>query len=138
YKNPRIVDRENLENISNYLRDNMITILNTDFSLAVEDAKAGDFVYIDPPYVPVTLSSSFTGYTADGFDLSEQERLRDLFVSLDKKGVYVMLSNSDTDIVHELYQKYADTTHIVKAKRNINSKGNKRGKINEVIITNYR
>lgn len=138
YKNPRIVDRENLENISNYLRNNMITILNTDFSLAVEDAKSGDFVYIDPPYVPVTPSSSFTGYTADGFDLSEQERLRDLFVSLDKKGVYVMLSNSDTDIVHELYQKYADTTHIVKAKRNINSKGNKRGKINEVIITNYR
>ncbi|MGK0555227.1 DNA adenine methylase [Macrococcus capreoli] len=138
YKNPKIVDAPNLINISNYLNDNDITILNTDFSEAVKDAKKGDFVYIDPPYAPLTVSASFTSYTADGFNLDEQERLRDLFVELDKRGVYVMLSNSDVSIIHELYKDYADTTHIVQAKRNINSKGDGRGAVNEVIITNYK
>lgn len=138
YKNPKIVDAPNLLNISNYLNNNDITILNTDFAEAVKDAKKGDFVYIDPPYAPVTISASFTSYTADGFNLDEQERLRDLFVELDKKGVYVMLSNSDVPIIHELYKDYANTTHIVQAKRNINSKGDGRGAVNEVIITNYK
>lgn len=138
YKNPKIVDAPNLLNISNYLNNNDITILNTDFAEAVKDAKKGDFVYIDPPYAPVTVSASFTSYTADGFNLDEQERLRDLFVELDRSGVYVMLSNSDVPIIHELYKDYADTTHIVQAKRNINSKGDGRGAVNEVIITNYK
>lgn len=138
YKNPKIVDAPNLLNISNYLNNNDITILNTDFAEAVKDAKKGDLTYFDSPYAPVTTSASFTSYTADGFNLDEQERLRDLFVELDKRGVYVMLSNSDVPIIHELYKDYADTTHIVQAKRNINSKGDGRGAVNEVIITNYK
>lgn len=138
YKNPKIVDQEKLLNISDYLNNNDITILNTDFSEALVSAKKGDFVYIDPPYVPLTASASFTSYTAEGFGLVEQTRLRDLFVELDKRGVYVMLSNSDTALVHNLYESYSDTTHIVSASRMINSKGAKRGKISEVIITNYK
>lgn len=138
YKNPKIVDKENLINISNYLNNNDILILNGDFEQAVSTASEGDFVYFDPPYVPITATSSFTSYTANGFGMEEQRRLRDLFVELDKKGVYVMLSNSDSPIIHELYKDYSETTHIVSANRMINSKGTGRGKINEVIITNYK
>lgn len=138
YKNPRIVDRENLMNISDYLNKNDITIYNSDFAESVQTAQAGDFVYFDPPYVPVTETASFTSYTANGFNYSEQERLRDLFQELDEKGVYVMLSNSDTPIVHKLYKDYKETTNVVYATRMINSDKNGRGKVGEVIITNYK
>lgn len=138
YSNPKIVDRENLLTISHYLNNNDIEILNTDFEEAVKTAKKGDFCYFDSPYVPLTTTSNFTSYTASGFGLDEQERLRDLFVELDKRGVYVMLSNSDSSIVHELYKDYKETTHLVSASRMINSKGDGRGKVNEVVITNYK
>lgn len=137
YKNPKIVDEANLRNISEYLRKNNIAIMNGDFELCVKDAKKGDFVYFDPPYVPLTKTSSFTSYTSDGFDYEEQKRLRDLFVELDKKGVYVMLSNSDTPIIHELYKDYKDNINVVYARRMINSNKDGRGKVGEVIITNY-
>ncbi|MEB6215906.1 DNA adenine methylase [Mammaliicoccus sciuri] len=138
YSNPKIVDRENLLTISQYLNNNDIEILNTDFEEAVKTAKKGDFCYFDSPYVPLTQTSNFTNYTASGFGLDEQERLRDVFVELDKRGVYVMLSNSDSPIVHELYKDYKNTTHIVSASRMINSKSDGRGKVNEVVITNYK
>ena len=120
------------------MKSNDIKILNGDFEESVKKAGSGDFVYFDPPYVPLTETASFTSYTANGFDYGEQVRLRDLFVELDKKGVYVMLSNSDTPIIRELYKDYKETTYTVYATRMINSDKNGRGKVGEVIITNYK
>ena len=115
-----------------------ITILNGDFEQVLEHAKKNDFIYLDPPYAPMTDdSTSFVSYTLNGFGLEEQERLRDVFVELDKRGCYVMLSNSSVPLIHDLYSEYAKTTKIVGATRMINSNAKKRGKVDEVIITNY-
>ncbi len=123
----------NLITVSNYLTMNDVKILSVDFEEAVKDAKKGDFVYFDPPYDSDT--KSFTSYTETGFDKSEQTRLARVFKELDKKGVYVMLSNHSTVLVNELYKDYH--IYTIEAKRNINSNGKKRGKVEELIITNY-
>lgn len=124
---------DNLITVSNYLTMNDIRILNVDFEEAVKDAKKGDFVYFDPPYDSDT--STFNSYTEEGFSKEEQKRLARVFKSLDEKDVYVMLSNHNTSLINELYKDYH--IHIIKAKRNINSNGKKRGEVEEVIITNY-
>ncbi len=137
YKNPRIVDKELLIGISEYLNKNDIKILNLDFTLAIEDAKMGDFIYFDPPYAPISDTSDFTAYTHEGFDIEDQIRLRDCFVELTNRGCKVILSNSDALLIHELY---GDIPGIdirrVGANRMINSKASGRGKINELIIRN--
>lgn len=138
YKNPLIVNEDVLIAVSDYLNNNDVTILNGDFNQILDYAQKGDFIYLDPPYAPVTdNNNSFTSYTLNGFDNAEQERLRDVFVELDIRGCYVMLSNSSVPLIHELYSDYAETTQIVGANRMINSNGKKRGKVDEVIITNY-
>lgn len=126
-------DGENLIAIHMYLTMNDIKIMNTDFEEAVETAEAGDFVYFDPPYD--SINNSFTSYTDTGFGKEEQKRLADIFKELDKKGVYVMLSNCNTPFIQNLYKDYH--IHVIEAKRSINAKGNKRGNVEEVIITNY-
>ena len=128
-------DGENLLNVYAYLsnNDNDITILCTDFENAVSTAKEGDFVYFDPPYDSDT--NTFNSYTEDGFGKNEQRRLARVFKDLDSRGVKVMLSNHNTILINELYKDY--NIHVIEAKRSINSKGNKRGNVNEVIITNY-
>ena len=123
----------NLITVSNYLTMNDVKILSVDFEEAVKDAKKGDFVYFDPPYDSDT--KSFTSYTETGFDKSEQTRLARVFKELDKKGVYVILSNHSTVLVNELYKGYH--IYTIEAKRNINANGKKRGKVEELIITNY-
>lgn len=123
----------NLITVSNYLTMNNIKVLCTDFEEAVNDAKKGDFVYFDPPYD--SNKKIFTSYTDTGFDKKEQVRLSNVFKELDKRGVYVMLSNHNTDLINKLYKGY--NIHVIEAKRNINSNGSKRGKVEEVIITNY-
>jgi DNA adenine methylase len=135
YKNPNIVNDVTIKAVSDYLNNNDIRILNGDFEKAVETAQSGDFVYFDPPYVPVSESANFTGYVKGGFDLLEQERLRNVCNQLDAKGVKFLLSNSSTPIIHELYKKF--DIHIVKATRAINSNALKRGAIDEVLIRNY-
>lgn len=138
YKKPLIVNEPALRAVHHYLNNNDITILNGDFEQVLEHAKKNDFIYLDPPYAPMTDdSTSFVGYTLNGFGLEEQERLRDVFVELDKRGCYVMLSNSSAPLIHDLYSEYAETTKIVGATRMINSNAKKRGKVDEVIITNY-
>ena len=97
-------------------------------------AKRNDFVYFDPPYYPLK-KGSFTTYTKEQFLEKEQERLKDVFNELDKKGCKVMLSNSDTDFIKEIYKSY--NIDFVKASRMINCDGKGRGKINEVVILNY-
>ena len=135
YKNPKIVDEPLLHNISKYLNNNDIEILDGDFEDAVSTAKSGDFVYFDPPYAPKSATSSFTSYTHEGFDNRDQMRLRDIFIDLSNKGVSVMLSNSDVGLIHELYSNIPNIDiRVVKANRMINSKASKRGKVNELII----
>ncbi|HOJ76689.1 MAG TPA: DNA adenine methylase [Bacillota bacterium] len=135
YKNPRIVDEGLLRSISSYLNQNDIKILNTDFAEATGEAQAGDFIYFDPPYDPVSNTASFTGYNLSGFGREEQVRLRDHFKTLDQKGCFVLLSNSATEFIYELYRNYKIVT--VTANRAINSKADGRGKVAEVLIMNY-
>lgn len=133
YKNPRIVDAENLMNCSKLLRNTEICC--ADFSEILNKVQKGDFVYFDPPYVPLNETSSFTSYTKDGFDLDMQFKLREVCDELDSIGVMFMLSNSDTKLVNELYSSYE--IKKVFASRAINANGNGRGKITEVLVRNY-
>lgn len=127
-------DGQNLGIIHSYFNFNNIKIECLDFEQSVKQAKKGDFVYFDPPYDSDT--STFNNYTEDGFGKEAQRRLARVFKELDEKGVYVMLSNHNTILVNELYKGY--NIHKIEAKRNINSNGKKRGKVEEVIITNYQ
>lgn len=126
-------DGQNLGIIHSYLNFSDITILNTDFEESVKDAKKGDFIYFDPPYDSDT--DTFTSYTEDGFGKEEQVRLAKVFKELSDRGCYVMLSNHNTKLVNELYKEF--NIHVIEAKRNINANGKKRGKVEEVIITNF-
>lgn len=123
----------NLITVSNYLTMNNVTILSVDFEESVKDAKKGDFIYFDPPYDSDT--SSFTNYTENGFGKEEQKRLARVYKELCERGCYVMLSNHNTKLINELYGDF--NIHVIEAKRNINANGKKRGKVEEVIITNY-
>lgn len=127
-------DIGNLITVSNYLTMNDIKILNVDFEDSVKDAQKGDFIYFDPPYDSET--SIFNSYTEDGFGKEEQRRLAKVYKELSNKGCYVMLSNNNTTLIKELYKNF--NIHIIEAKRSINSNGKKRGKVEEVIITNYK
>ncbi|MEJ2414930.1 MAG: Dam family site-specific DNA-(adenine-N6)-methyltransferase, partial [Sulfurimonas sp.] len=133
YKNPKYCDSENIQACSELLKNTEIH--NGDFEDIKEHVKEGDFVYFDPPYVPLNATSSFTGYTDQGFDEDMQLRLRELCDHINDIGAYFMLSNSSAKYVYELYQGY--TIHEVKATRSINSDATKRGKITEVVVTNY-
>ena len=106
------------------------------FENVVNLAKKGDFVYFDPPYYPLKRGISFTTYTKDNFLEKEQRKLAETFRELDKKGCKIMLSNSDTKFTKELYKDY--DINIVKATRMINSKADRRNKINEVLIKNFK
>lgn len=136
YKNPIICDEDNLRAVSSALRN--VEILNEDYKFVLQKAKPGDFIYFDPPYYPINTTSSFTSYTKDGFAEKEQTELRDTFDKLSRRGCFVMLSNSDTPFIHSLYGNVENAKiTIVKAGRAINSKSTGRGKITEVVITNY-
>ena len=135
YKNPTIVDEFIIRAISNYLNQNRITITNLDFEEAVKDAKKGDFVYFDPPYDPVSDTASFTGYNLDKFGKAEQAKLKNVYAQLTQKGCLVMLSNSATEFIRDLYQEY--TVITIPANRNINSVATGRGRIDELLILNY-
>jgi DNA adenine methylase len=131
YKNPLICDELNLRACSEML--NQEASLHTgDFAQVLDDAGPGDLVYFDPPYVPVSTTANFTSYTADKFTLDDQYRLAAVFKDLASRGVTVILSNSDTQIVHALYENFE--INIIEAKRAINSKGDGRGPVNEVIV----
>lgn len=133
YSNPSILDAANLRRCSAVLKGSIIRKASY---LSVEaSAKSGDFVYFDPPYAPLSATSSFTSYTSSGFSSADQEQLRDLCVRLDRKGVFFMLSNSSAPLILDLYNSF--NLSLVDAKRSINSKGNGRGAVKEVIVTNY-
>lgn len=128
-------DRKNMLAIKDYFASNSINLYNDDFENVLRTAKSGDFVYFDPPYDTLDDKDSFTSYSKDSFGKEEQARLARVFDELSKKGVKCMLSNHNTKYINELYKNY--DIHVINARRNINSKGNARGPIEEVIITNY-
>ena len=140
YSNPRIVDEENLRKVSELLQK--VEILNGDYAETIKYANNKAFFYLDPPYKPITETSSFNSYSSTSFDDDQQKRLKDFCDYINKNGGLFMLSNSDpksvdetNDFFDELYGDY--NIHRVLAKRNINSKGDRRGTINELLITNY-
>jgi len=135
YKNPNISNENVLRAVSRYLNTARVAIASQDFDEAVRSATAGDFVYCDPPYDPVSATASFTGYAAAGFDRDEQRRLKETFDKLAARGCKVLLSNACTDFILDLYREYKIVR--VAAKRAINSNASKRGKIEEVLVMNY-
>ena len=134
YENPKILDMENILSVSKALQTDELTCI--DFEQAVEKAKEKDFVYLDPPYHPISKTSSFTSYTRENFTEKDQKRLFKCFQLLDEKGCFVMLSNSCAPLIEELYKDY--NISVVMAGRAISCKGEGRGKINEFLITNYK
>jgi len=132
YPNPAILMEEDLREISKLLSH--AEIIRIGFEKVLENAKKGDFIYFDPPYYPLK-KESFTTYTKDKFLEEEQEKLARIFKELDKRGCLLMLSNSDTEFIKKLYKDYS--INFVKATRMINCDATKRGKINEIVITNY-
>ncbi len=133
YANPDWVQAERIRAVSGALQGT--AIYDRDFEYVREEATAGDLVYFDPPYQPVSTTADFTDYHAEGFDRDDQRRLRDLAVDLDETGVSVVLSNSPP--VAELYEDYDGfDVSVVEATRAINSDGDNRGEVAEVLISN--
>jgi len=135
YKNPNIVNEPTLKAVSKYLNTNSIQIRNGDYSNLLEDANEKSFVYLDPPYHPISENANFTGYIQGGWNISDQVRLREFCDQLNDKKVKFLLSNSSAQFVKDQYKQYFITT--VKANRSINSDGANRGEIDEVMIRNY-
>ena len=136
YSNPLICDEANLRRASQALQS--VTIEHADYQSVLDYAKRGDFIYFDPPYHPISKTASFTSYTANSFSEADQVALRDVYVELHHRGCYVMLSNSNADFVNQIYANIPGVKiNKVLASRAINSNTTKRGKIKEVLITNY-
>jgi DNA adenine methylase len=133
YQNPLICDEANLRACSVALRNTVIQ--REPFEAVLTESKKGDFVYLDPPYFPVSKTASFSSYARGGFRAEDHERLRDVFARLDKKGCFVMLSNSHTPFTRKLYQRWKVET--VSANRSVNSDGSGRGAVKEILVRNY-
>ncbi len=131
YKNPTICDPENLRACSRALKGARIE--KRDFEKVLERAKPGDFVYFDPPYIPLTATSKFTDYTSEGFSDADQVRLRDVALELKRRRVSVLLSNSSAPRVYDLYQDRFECVEV-DARRSVNCKPNGRGRIPELLI----
>ncbi len=133
YRNPTILDEARLRAASAALRG--VEIAVRDFR---ERPEAGppDFVYFDPPYHPLSETANFTGYSADDFDEDDQCDLARVYRELAARGCRLMLSNSDTPLVHRLYADF--TIEIVQARRAINTRADRRGAISEVVVLNYQ
>lgn len=133
YKNPAICDAENLRAVAKALRRAKLECRH--FDTVAKHAKKGDFVYFDPPYHPVSKTASFTSYDKGGFGEDSQRLLAKDFADLAGRGVKVLLSNSMTDLIRELYRDF--TIEEVYARRNVNSRADRRGPVPEALIRNF-
>lgn len=134
YRNPLIVDPENMREVSRALQH--VELFVSDFSAVLQRALPGDFVYFDPPYVPLSTTASFTAYTHQGFAEAEQRRLAEVFLALAGQGCFVMLSNSYTELARSLYAGQPVHESLY-ASRKINCDGRKRGTVAELIVCSY-
>lgn len=135
YKHPEIVNEAGLRAASRFLNENKIQFYSGDFAQVLEQCQEGSFVYLDPPYDPVSSTANFTSYNKNGFDRNQQIRLKECCDALTNRKVKFMLSNSATDFIKGLYSAYDIAT--VKAKRAVNANAAGRGAVEEVIIRNY-
>ena len=134
YENPGIFDQDRLRQASHQLAGATIEV--RDFRLLGGEARKGDFIYFDPPYHPRSATSYFTSYTRDPFGEADQRDLAGLYRALDEKGCLLMLSNSDTPLIRELYKGFE--IRQVSARRSINSVAERRGPIAELVVLNPR
>ena len=135
YKNIDIVNEKGLRAVSSFFNSISVTFLSVSYEKVLENISADTFVYLDPPYDPISSTSSFTSYTKYKFDKEDHIKLRDWCDRLTVKGIKFMLSNSSTSFIKEIYKEYNITK--VQANRIINNVGNKRGPIDELVIRNY-
>ena len=135
YKNPNIVNEPVLRAVSSYFNNETIYFSSKDYSEILSRVDGDTFVYLDAPYDPVSETSNFTGYSKGGFSKGDQVRLREWCDDLDRRGIKFMLSNSATSFIKEQYAAY--NLSVVQAKRSINSVGNKRGDVDELVVRNY-
>jgi DNA adenine methylase len=144
YVRPRICDAANLRAVSAALAGPGVRLERMTFVESLALASGGDFVYLDPPYAPLTRTANFTAYTTTVFRAAEQQELQQTVIALARRGVQVLLSNSAADEVRSLYAEDALSrgsglqTHLVPARRAINSRGSRRGPVYEYVITNVR
>jgi DNA adenine methylase len=138
--NPKILDQNNLLNVSKVLK--IADIIRSDFTTIIEYLKDNSFVYFDPPYRPISKTANFTSYSTFAFTDEKQIQLANVFKKLDNNGFKVMLSNSDPknedpldNFFDDIYCGY--NISRVSANRMVNSNAQKRGQINEIVITNY-
>jgi DNA adenine methylase len=142
YAKPRICDEQNLQRVSAALRRSGVTLEQQPFEAVVHSAREDDFLYFDPPYAPLSNTARFTNYTAEGFDFDDQKRLRDILVTLARRGCRVVMSNSTASEIVGLYEGNREVAaaglrcHRVPARRAINSKPSRRGAVEEYVITN--
>jgi DNA adenine methylase len=135
YKNPRICDEQRLRTASTVLQG--VNLREAEFDQALSNAVPGDFIYLDPPYAPISDTSNFTSYNRYNFLAADQHRLADTVHDLTARGCTVMLSNSSAPLVYELYGDRGYHLIKVKSRRNINSKADRRGLVTELLILNY-
>lgn len=132
YKRPRILDAENIRAVSNALQHTNARLTISDFEKSIANCRRNDLVYFDPPYQPMSRTSSFTDYTPKGFSEADQEILARVLGRLVARGCTVLLSNSDTSLTRTLYRDY--DTRIVTVNRPINSVGSRRTGHKEMIV----
>jgi DNA adenine methylase len=137
YTNPNIVNEENLNSVSNILQSSKVSIKCRDFEAVLRDAKKGDLVYFDPPYQPVSDTANFTSYTNKDFTYDDLSRLANLCMKLDEKGCNVLLSNSNSKEVSDMFSKKPWKINKIHANRSINSNSKKRTGHFELLIKNY-
>ncbi len=136
YKKPLICDAQNLRNVSLTLRKSNTELKVSDYKeILNENASEDDFIYLDPPYSPLSSTANFTGYTNIGFSNEDQQQLAIIFKNLDQRGCRILLSNSNTPTIRKLYREYKATE--IQANRAINSKASKRTGHTELLIHNY-
>ena len=135
YKNPDFVNAEGIRAVSQYFNAANIYFTSMDFSEVLKTLPSGSFVYLDPPYDPVSETANFTSYTRYGFTKDDHIRLKQCCDELTARGIKFMLSNSNTDFIRQLYTGYFITE--VSARRAINCNGNGRGGVTELVIRNY-
>ena len=135
YTNPKIFEKNRLNLASSLLKN--CEIIHNDFEISTKNAKKGDFIYFDPPYDPLKKGKSFVGYAKELFNELDQMRLAELFKKLTEKGCFCLLSNNNTQLINKIYEGNGVFINHILASRSINSNPLNRGKIKEVVITNY-
>jgi DNA adenine methylase len=143
YAEPRICDPDHLRTVAEAFRAPGVSLELSGFEAVLADAGPGDFVYCDPPYAPLSRTSSFANYTADGFSADDQTRLAGAVIEASARGAVVVLSNSSADEIVGLYTSDAArraglVVHRVPARRMINSRATSRGPVDELIVSNSR